>query len=769
MKDEAMFRSAPMSLAQLYVSNEVAKEVIRGLGDLGCVQFRDLNSSVSNFQRAFVNEIKAADNCLRQVAFLRKNIADSHIAESPVWEGQQIDDADALPGTLAHLERQVTNLLESQSQIRTKQTGLQEHRHVLRAVSNFFGPERSSKIQDISDIVAGVIPRHLVPFLERVAWRTLRGNLVFSASEISTPLWDAHEKAYVDKSVFILITHGQELSKRALKISEAMDAHVYDVSGTDIRTSLDSINAQLTEANNIAEYTQQALDVELTVAARSIALWHVYFQKERLIYETLNRFNYDSNRKLLIGEGWVPTDEVGDVQQTLKHISESAQVESPAVFNLLETSRAPPTLHRTTKITESFQNMVDIYAVGTYMEINPGLPTIVTFPFMFAVMFGDLGHGFLMFLAALVIVLNEKKLAKVDGGDVFDMFYSGRYVVLLMGAFSMFTGFMYNDLFSQSMTLFKSGWEWPTLPGDGSSVAAVSTGTVYKFGMDWMWHGAENNLRFMNSYKMKLSVILGYVHMLYSYMFALANDVYFHSTIDIVGNFIPGLIFLLSIFGYLSICIVYKWCIDWSQTDAAPPSLMNTLINMFLAPGQIEEPLYKGQRTVQLILLAAALIAVPWLLLVKPLYLRKKLQEGHHELPAGEESGGDEDEGHHEESFGDIMIEQAIHTIEFCLNSVSHTASYLRLWALSLAHSQLSQVLWDMTLRLAFGSKGVLGVVLVVVMFAVWMVLTVAILTVMEGTSAMLHALRLHWVESMSKFYIGDGYAFEPFTFAHLE
>ena len=67
------------------------------------------------------------------------------------------------------------------------------------------------------------------------------------------------------------------------------------------------------------------------------------------------------------------------------------------------------------------------YSVAKYQEANPGVFTIVTFPFLFAVMFGDWGHGICLLLATLYLIIQEKKLASQKLGDIMEMMFGGRY------------------------------------------------------------------------------------------------------------------------------------------------------------------------------------------------------------------------------------------------------------------------------------------------------------------------------------------------------
>jgi len=101
-------------------------------------------------------------------------------------------------------------------------------------------------------------------------------------------------------------------------------------------------------------------------------------------------------------------------------------------------------------------------------------------------------------------------------------------------------------------------------------------------------------------------------------------------------------------------------------------------------------------------------------------------------------------------AFSDVCVHSLIETIEFVLGCISNTASYLRLWALSLAHGQLSKVFFE---RLLMDGVKEASIAHIFLAFPIWATVSFVVLMVMDLLECTLHTLRLHWVEFQNKFF----------------
>ncbi|XP_026850721.1 V-type proton ATPase 116 kDa subunit a isoform X7 [Drosophila persimilis] len=820
----SLFRSEEMALCQLFLQSEAAYACVSELGELGLVQFRDLNPDVNAFQRKFVNEVRRCDEMERKLRYLEKEIKKDGIpmldtGESP--EAPQPREMIDLEATFEKLENELREVNQNAEALKRNFLELTELKHILRKTQVFFDEMADNQNEDEQaqllgeeavrasqpgqnlklGFVAGVILRERLPAFERMLWRACRGNVFLRQAMIETPLEDPTNGDQVHKSVFIIFFQGDQLKTRVKKICEGFRATLYPCpeAPADRREMAMGVMTRIEDLNTVLGQTQDHRHRVLVAAAKNLKNWFVKVRKIKAIYHTLNLFNLDVTQKCLIAECWVPLLDIETIQLALRRGTERSGSSVPPILNRMQTFENPPTYNRTNKFTKAFQALIDAYGVASYREMNPAPYTIITFPFLFAVMFGDLGHGAIMALFGLWMIRKEKGLAaqKTDN-EIWNIFFGGRYIIFLMGVFSMYTGMIYNDIFSKSLNIFGSHWQ---MSYNKSTVMENKylqlspkedyEGSPYPFGMDPIWQVAgSNKIIFHNAYKMKISIIFGVIHMVFGVVMSWHNHTYFRNRISLIYEFIPQLMFLLLLFFYMVLLMFIKW-IKFAATNEKPyseacaPSILITFIDMVLfntpkpAPKDCEVYMFWGQHFVQVLFVLLALGCIPIMLFAKPMLIMQARKLANEEVQpiagasSDAETGGVSNGGPHggggpheeEEEMSEIFIHQSIHTIEYVLGSVSHTASYLRLWALSLAHAQLAEVLWTMVLSIGLKQEGWFGGVILTCVFGFWAILTVGILVLMEGLSAFLHTLRLHWVEFQSKFYKGQGYAFQPFSF----
>jgi len=682
--------------------------------------------------------------------------------------------------------------------------------------------------------ITGVVSTEEKVRFERMIFRATRGNCYVRFAPIKQPITDPETGSLIEKCVFIVFFKSLSIETKLKKICDAFFAHRYSLPDMDDAPAVDRMlteNAQeLVDSRTVLLKNQDTRFRLCQMLAQHTERWTWIVLREKAVYHTLNMFKADVSG-MLRGEGWVISEAFEDVRASVNNAHSNMDHNMPShVDQVAKPWPTPPTHFTTNKFTYGYQEFVNTYGIPRYREANPALFTAATFPFLFGVMYGDIGHGLFLFCAGLYLLWNEEKNDKAKLDEMTGGLHAGRYMIVMMGFFAVYAGLVYNDCFSLGLNLFGSRWTFGSDSPEEGDVAEM-TGqygdgdSVYPFGLDPMWHVAANELLFFNSFKMKLSVIFGIFQMFSGTCLKGINAIYFGKRLDFLFEFLPMVAFASSLFVYMVILIFMKWSINWNSrmlsatcldpnsagwgsadyqetvngqtgvwADCAgggdgtctpwgyvcqgndsledkcpldfggsgdgcqPPNLITSLINIALAPGTVDEPMYYGQAGIQNILLAIAFISVPVLLCAKPYFLSKEMATHHHS------AHDDDDEDDEEHGFGEILIHQAIETIEFVLGMVSNTASYLRLWALSLAHSELATVFWEKAMLSTLN----LNWFATFIGYGIFAGTTFGVLLMMDVLECFLHALRLHWVEFQNKFFHADGIRFAPFSFKQI-
>ena len=163
-------------------------------------------------------------------------------------------------------------------------------------------------------------------------------------------------------------------------------------------------------------------------------------------------------------------------------------------------------------------------------------------------------------------------------------------------------------------------------------------------GVDPSWYLGLNELTYLNSLKMKLSVILGVAQMALGIFMKALNAKQERKTVDFVFEFIPQIVLLLALFGFMDFMIITKWLTDYSaMVGAKPPSIISSMIIMSLSfgvqpPGKIETPFIANQELVMQTLMIIAAVSVPLMLFVKPIIEYRKEQSHHNHVEPADDN-----------------------------------------------------------------------------------------------------------------------------------
>jgi len=359
----------------------------------------------------------------------------------------------------------------------------------------------------------------------------------------------------------------------------------------------------------------------------------------------------------------------------------------------------------------NLQSLVEARGVPSSREINPTIFMTVTVPIIFGLMFGDVGHSAILLVGGLLLWWVRKRGVRASG--IKGIILNGAPLLTALGIGGLIFGFIYGELFGyESWFEAVFGYRPPPLrielgaagvwiisPLTEEAPLSNAFHTILQIGpfriLTGVLEGEGPRINPLMAF-FKLAIVVGVFQILLGILMSIVNNLLRRDIFEALSG---PVLWFWAYCGFAYLLLTYK----------------ETAIQLIMHPDLSS---------------AAGLITVFGF--YTPFILIFTIKTALHRVVG----------------FGESM--------EMFLSSISHTLSYLRILALKLVHTAISQLAPEYIIVVTNMKATALNIIL-------FLVITLLILS-LESLLAFLHTLRLHWVEWFMKFYAGGGRKFQPFS-----
>jgi len=727
-----MLYAEPMAKIQLLVLEKHVENVVDTLSTKGVLHLSDMRKKLSVYE----GKVRPQDEfyALRKTNEILKDVKNTFELLDIEEENIIVDSSEVferLPPKqmIDNLAEKITKIKKETEKIISNIILLKEESERLNKLKQVYEALQSLKIttSDIRSthmlaVFFGTVPSRLFPDLEKKLSRDTYNYLLLLKG-----------KQFAERQVVLIgsLSPFKEIVRKNLSLFDFQEIKPVDEFNEDPIKVLPEIENKLKENEKHTKELEISLESIAKEKGKELLILKEAAEIEKAKAEAREKFG--RTEKTLMIEGWVPEENLDDLQKSIEEIThgtatmitlksdgfsnhhkhkkhpqneeeKNTSSHNPGKHSHDEAETdPPPSKFKFPPMLQPFQGIVNAYGTPSHREINPGIFVAIAFPMFFGIMFADVGHGFILLIAGLW-ALNVRKKKKIKG-DIGQMFFYGAEAIVLLGCFSIIFGLFFGEIFGYHIT--------EKIPATESFLPLMK----YILS-DEVYHMVEHDETYLNKFKIKLAIVIGVVHILIGLMLNIYNKIKQGELAEVVGS-ISWLAFYVSTFGVLAVLITWSF-VDiegyWHRFDhdhegtitAFMEILTNTpllyitifgLLGMFVGVGIAEIVLHRD--------VAMAKAAL----------------------------------GH-----------SAIEAVEGTLSSIGNTASYIRLFALNLAHVTLMAVFIEMA------GEGLSPISVFILLIGN------VIVIVLETLVSLLHSLRLQWVEFFSKLGLKfDGYKYEPF------